>query len=149
MLSSSSKYAVNAVLYLAVNASEEKKIRAKEIAEAIHIPSPFLAKILQSLSRAGLISSTKGPRGGFYVTPEAQERHLIEVVKEIDGVGRLEDCVLGLKKCSSEKPCPVHFSVQPFKKKFLAELETNSISVFAEKVKKGEAHLFVEAPPIK
>lgn len=146
MLSNSSKYAVNAVLYLAVNASEEKKIRAKEIAEAIHIPSPFLAKILQTLSRADLISSAKGPRGGFYVTPEAQEKKLIEVVKEIDGVERLEDCVLGLKKCSSEKPCPVHFSVQPFKKKFMGELENNSIAVFAEKVKKGEAHLFVEAP---
>jgi len=143
MLSSSSKYAINAVLYLAVNAGETNKIRASEIAEAIKVPSPFLSKLLQTLSREHIISSSKGPKGGFYLTDEEKQLHLIEVVKSIDGVDRLEDCVLGLKKCSSEKPCPVHFSVQPFKNKFLQELEEHSIEHFAEKVKKGEAYLFI------
>lgn len=142
MLSSSSKYAVNAVLYLAVHSSETKKIRAKEIAEAINLPSPFLSKLLQSLSRENLISSSKGPTGGFYLTAEALSVPLIEVVKIIDGTDRLDDCVLGLKKCSSEQPCPVHFSVQPLKHRFRKELEEH-ISVFAAKVKSGEAHLFV------
>lgn len=143
MLSSSSKYAINAVLYIAVHDSETKKIRATEIAEAIKLPSPFLAKLLQNLSREHIVSSTKGPKGGFFLTDEAKKLPLIEVVKSIDGLDRLEDCVLGLKKCSSEQPCPVHFSVQPFKKKFLRELEENPIEHFAEKVKKGEAYLFV------
>lgn len=143
MLSSSSKYAINAVLYLAVHAGETNKIRASEIAEAIKVPSPFLSKLLQTLSREHIISSSKGPKGGFYLTDEEKQLHLIEVVKSIDGVDRLEDCVLGLKKCSSEKPCPVHFSVQPFKNKFLQELEENTIEYFAEKVKKGEAYLFI------
>ncbi|UZH55085.1 Rrf2 family transcriptional regulator [Salinimicrobium tongyeongense] len=142
MLSSSSKYAVNAVLYLAVHSNEQKKIRAKEIAEAIKLPSPFLSKLLQSLSRENIISSSKGPTGGFYLTSKALETPLIEVVNIIDGTYRLDDCVLGLKKCSSEQPCPVHFSVQPLKQKFRKELEEN-ISVFAAKVKSGEAYLFV------
>ncbi|MDX1601510.1 MAG: Rrf2 family transcriptional regulator [Salinimicrobium sediminis] len=143
MLSSSSKYAVNAVLYLAVHSSQINKIRAKEIAEAIKLPSPFLAKLLQTLSRENIVSSSKGPTGGFYLTPEAQQRPLLEVVKIIDGTDRLDECVLGLKKCSSEKPCPVHFSVQPLKKTFRKELEENSIASFAEKVKSGETYLFV------
>lgn len=143
MLSSSSKYAVNAVLYLAVHSSQTNKIRAKEIAEAIKLPSPFLAKLLQSLSRENIISSSKGPTGGFFLTAEALKLPLLEVVKVIDGTDRLEDCVLGLKKCSSEKPCPVHFSVQPLKLKFRTELEENSIATFAEKVKSGETYLFV------
>ncbi|MFD0975587.1 RrF2 family transcriptional regulator [Salinimicrobium gaetbulicola] len=143
MLSSSSKYAINAVLYIAVHASAEKKLRANEIAEAIKLPSPFLAKLLQNLSREHIVSSSKGPKGGFFLTDEAKQLPLLEVVKSIDGVERLEDCVLGLKKCSAEKPCPVHFSVQPFKKKFLRELEENSIEHFAEKVKKGETYLFI------
>ena len=142
MLSSSSKYAVNAVLYLAVHSNEKNKIRAKEIAEAIKLPSPFLAKLLQSLSRENLISSSKGPTGGFYLTKRALDTPLIEVVNIIDGTSRLDECVLGLKKCSSEQPCPVHFSVQPLKQRFRDELE-EKIEVFAEKVKSGEAHLFV------
>ena len=143
MLSSSSKYAINAVLYLAVHTHEHHKLRAKEVAEAIKLPPPFLAKLLQSLSRENIVSSTKGPRGGFYLTPEEQERRLIEVVKAIDGVEKIEECVLGLKRCSSEKPCPVHFSVQPLKQQFLRELEENSIATFADKVKKGETFLFI------
>lgn len=143
MLSSSSKYAINAVLYIAVHASEEKKLRATEVADAIKLPSPFLSKLLQSLSRAQLISSTKGPKGGFFITEEAKNNALIEVVKAIDGIHKMEDCALGLKKCSSEHPCPIHFSIQPYKKKFLRELEENSIEHFAEKVKKGETYLFL------
>lgn len=143
MLSSSSKYAINAVLYIAVHANESKKIRVKEVAEAIKIPSPFLAKLLQTLSRERIVSSSKGPTGGFFLTEENLGLHLIEIVKTIDGLDRLEDCVLGLKKCSSEKPCPVHFAVQPFKQEFLRELEENTIESFAGKVKRGEAFLFV------
>lgn len=143
MLSSSSKYAINAVLYLAVHSSRTNKIRAKEIAEAIKLPSPFLAKLLQILSRENIISSSKGPTGGFFLTEKTLKLPLIAVVKVIDGTDRLEDCVLGLKKCSSETPCPVHFSVQPLKQKFRRELEENSIAVFAEKVKSGETYLLV------
>ena len=143
MLSNSSKYAVNAVLYLAVHSEAGKKLRAKEIAEGIKVPSPFLAKLLQTLSRENIISSTKGPTGGFFITEEAQKRPLIDIVRSVDRTDNLENCVLGLKKCSSERPCPVHFAVQPLKNKFLQELEENSIAVFAEKVRKGEAFLFI------
>ena len=65
MLSNSSKYAINAVIYLAANSSESKRIGVKEVADALHIPLPFLAKILQALVRKKVISSNKGPGGGF------------------------------------------------------------------------------------
>ncbi|MCJ7757968.1 MAG: Rrf2 family transcriptional regulator [Gillisia sp.] len=143
MLSHSSKYAINAVLYLAVHTDETKKISAKEIADAINIPSPFLSKLLQILSRKKVISSTKGPGGGFYMTGKNLNINLIEIVKHIDGLDNFEDCVLGLKKCSSEKPCPVHYSIQPLKKQLFEELNENSIACFAKKVKTGETFLFI------
>src|SRR5680860_1890336 len=143
MLSNSSKYAINAVLYLAVHTDKTKKISAREIAEAINIPSPFLSKLLQILSKKNVISSSKGPGGGFYMTGKNLNLNLIEIVKHIDGVDNFEDCVLGLKKCSSEKPCPVHYSIQPLKKQFLKELEENTIDSFAKKVKAGETFLFI------
>lgn len=143
MLSNSSKYAINAVLYLAVHTDETKKISAREIADAINIPSPFLSKLLQILSRKNIISSSKGPGGGFYMTEKNLNLHLIEIVKHIDGLDNFEDCVLGLKKCSSEKPCPVHYSIQPLKQQFLKELNENTIASFAEKVKTGETFLFI------
>ncbi len=143
MLSNSSKYAINAVLYLAVHTDETIKISAREVAEAINIPSPFLSKLLQILSRKNIISSTKGPGGGFYMTEKNSNLRLIEIVKHLDGLDNLEDCVLGLKKCSGEKPCPVHYSIQPLKKQFLKELNENTIASFAGKVKTGETFLFI------
>jgi Rrf2 family protein len=143
MLSNASKYAVNAVLYLAVHTDENKKINAPDIAEAINIPSPFLSKLLQILSRKNIISSAKGPGGGFYMTDENLNLHLIEIVKQIDGLDKFEECGLGLKKCTYEKPCPIHYSIQPLKKQFLKELEENTVANFAKKVKIGETFLFI------
>lgn len=143
MLSNSSKYAINAVLYIAVNADEENKLRVKEIAEALDVPSAFLAKLLQELSRKNVISSSRGPTGGFYLTEENRQLYLVEIVKHMDGLDKLDNCILGLKRCSNEKPCPVHYALQPLKTQFLHELRHNTIASFAEKVKDGETFLFL------
>ena len=77
------------------------------------------------------------------MTKENLNLNLIEIIKHIDGLENFEDCVLGLKKCSSEKPCPVHYSIQPLKEQFLKELSENTIASFAKKVKTGETFLFI------
>lgn len=141
MLSNASKYAINAILYLATESSVDRKLGAKEVATAINIPTPFLAKLLQDMARKNVISSTKGPKGGFYLTHENTQQKLITVIAHIDGLGKFEECVLGLEGCSNDKPCPIHFSIQPFKNKLFNELNTNSIASFAVKVKNGETFL--------
>jgi Rrf2 family protein len=141
MLSNASKYAINAVLFLALNSNIERKVGVKEIASNINVPVPFLAKLLQDLARKGVVSSSKGPNGGFYLTDENRSQKLLVVVDEIDGLVKLEQCVLGLTNCSSEKPCPMHSMVQPLRKKFLYELRNNSITSFAQKVQDGQAFL--------
>lgn len=141
MLSNASKYAVNAVLFLALDAHMERKVGAKEIAENINVPVPFLSKLLQDLSRKGIISSSKGPNGGFYLTDKNRAQKLLVVVDQIDGLTKLEECVLGLGECSSEKPCPLHHMVQPLRISLLNELSTNSITTFAKKVQEGKTFL--------
>ncbi len=51
MLSNQSKYAIRGVIYLAIHASENKKLSPKEVGKEINIPIPFLAKIFQHLSK--------------------------------------------------------------------------------------------------
>jgi Rrf2 family protein len=141
MLSNASKYAINAVLFLALDAHKDRKVGTKEIATNINVPVPFLAKLLQNLARKGVISSTKGPNGGFYLTEENKAQKLLVVVDQIDGLSKLETCVLGLVSCSSDKPCPMHDMVQPLRQKFLHELHNNSITTFAKKVQEGKTFL--------
>jgi len=141
MLSHATKYAINAVLYLAAYASEEKKMGAKEVSIATNIPLPFLSKLLQTLAKKNIITSTKGPKGGFFLSNEHKQLPLIIIVDKLEGLHKFDECVLGLRACNSLNPCSIHFSMKPYKDKLLAEMSNNSIETFAEKVKEGTVFL--------
>jgi len=104
--SNSCEYAVRALSHLAGH--PQALVQLKDIAEAEHIPSPFLAKILQDLVRAGLLQSAKGPKGGFMLKRASNAISLLEIKMVIDGTIALERCVLGLEHCSEDNPCSHH-----------------------------------------
>ena len=97
MLSNTSKYAIRAVIYLSINAGEERKIGIKQISKDLNIPTPFLGKILQILAKHKLLSSTKGPHGGFGLGKKADEIKLIDVVNIIDGQDIFKKCLIRLE----------------------------------------------------
>lgn len=100
---------IRAVIYLAQHATVDNKRVLKEIAEATDSPEAFMAKILQELTKGKLISSVKGPYGGFYISDDQLATlNLRDVVEIIDGNEVFTQCALGLKACSSDKPCPLH-----------------------------------------
>ncbi len=100
MFSNSSKYALKAVLYLAVNSSESNKILVKNISEPINVPQAYIAKLLQELSRHNIVSSTRGPNGGFYINAQNRETSLIDIITVIDGENRLNSCLLSVQNCN-------------------------------------------------
>ena len=108
MLSNTSKYAIRAVIYLALYAGEEKKIGIKQISKELSIPTPFLGKILQTLAKHKLLSSTKGPHGGFGLGKPADEITLIEIVDIIDGQDIFKKCMIRLEDCNEKEPCSAH-----------------------------------------
>ncbi len=134
MLSRASKYAILSTLFLAEHSSEEKKISVKVIAKSIDVPSPFLAKLFQQLVRGKIISSTKGPNGGFYLTKKDGQKNVCDIIENIDGLNKLNDCFLGLNECDSANPCPVHFIVEPFKNNILGKFRDKTIMEFAEEI---------------
>ncbi len=134
MLSRASKYAILSTLYLAEHSSKEKKISVKQIADEIEVPSPFLAKLFQQLVHAKIISSVKGPNGGFYITPKNGKKTVCDIIENIDGLHKLNECFLGLHECDSKNPCPVHFIVEPFKNSILGKFRDKSILEFSKEV---------------
>jgi len=134
MLSRASKYAILSTLFLAEHSSEDKKISVKVIAESIDVPSPFLAKLFQQLVRGKIISSTKGPNGGFYLTKQNSKKNVCDIIENIDGLNKLNDCFLGLNECDSKNPCPVHFIVEPFKNNILGKFRDKTIMEFAQEI---------------
>lgn len=111
MLSNTSKYALRAVIYLAIHAPNDEKIGIKKISEALDIPSPFLGKILQVLVRKKILSSTKGPHGGFGVGKGIWKVTLYDIIVEMEGSDLFESCLLGTGTCKSDHSdgyCAVH-----------------------------------------
>ena len=80
----------------------------RDICRAQEIPETFLAKILQSLSHAGLAISQRGARGGFALARPASEISMRDVVEAVDGPIALNPCVLWPEDCSRSDECQVH-----------------------------------------
>jgi Rrf2 family transcriptional regulator, iron-sulfur cluster assembly transcription factor len=101
------EYALQAVLYIAAK-QDDGYTDIKEISDKLDIPHHFLAKILQNLSKNGLLRSQKGPSGGFALGSGPEQITLYQIVEAIDGDAFLTKCVLGLPVCGSDNPCPIH-----------------------------------------
>lgn len=141
MISNSSKYALKAVLYLAVNSSENNKILAKDLSARTNAPQAYLSKLLQELSRHNIVSSTKGPNGGFYLTDENRSVHLMNIINIIDGDNRLTSCMLSLNKCDASHPCPMHDLVGDTKTNFIKNLEETTVKDLVLDIQEGRSFL--------
>tara|TARA_R110002073_G_scaffold72537_1_gene177417 strand:- start:414163 stop:414597 length:435 start_codon:yes stop_codon:yes gene_type:complete len=137
MFSKSSKYGIRALLYVATYASFENKISAKELADKIDVPAPFLAKILQGISKRNLITAIRGKHGGFYLTEDQKLNTLIAIVDSIDGLEVLHQCTLGLADCSNTNPCPFHATTTHFRKAMIDELTCKTIQDISKEIKSG------------
>jgi len=136
MLSNTSKYAIRAMIYLALNAESENKIGIKKISGALNIPSPFLAKILQLLAKHKLLSSTKGPNGGFALSKDARKISLYEIVTVIDGNDIFDKCLISLRSCHEQGiPCPVHDKFAPIRKEIMEFFQQQAIGDLANNIK--------------
>jgi Rrf2 family protein len=79
-------------------ASGERK-SAKEMAEAVNVSEAHLAKVFQRLVREGLVSSTRGPKGGFELAKSPDEITLFNIYATIEGVPKGDYCLLHKEQC--------------------------------------------------
>ena len=141
MLSNSSKYALKAVLFLAVHSYRGHNILAKNISGPTQVPKAYLAKILQDLSRHNIVSSVRGPGGGFYLSEANRAVPLIKIIHTMDGNDRLMSCMLSLNECDAEHPCPLHDLVGDTKTRFVKKLEETTINDLIADIEAGKSFL--------
>lgn len=138
MLSNTCKYAIRAVIYIALNGDDNKKIGIKKISDDLNIPMPFLGKILQMLAKNKLLSSTKGPNGGFGLGKKPEKIMLMDIVDIIDGDDNFNSCVIGLKSCTEEEAnCPIHEKYAPLRSQIKELFGNLSIYELSESIRKN------------
>jgi Rrf2 family protein len=107
-LTKKADYGLMALKYLAEQAEDGVSARsAKDIAEAYHIPPPLLAKILQTLARAGLLVSHAGTNGGYGLARPAKEISAFEVIRAIDGPLFITSCITIHGACDLAGHCTI------------------------------------------
>lgn len=141
MFTQSSKYAILAVLYLTTYSDKEHKKGISEISESIDVPAPFLAKLLQELSKKGFINSTKGRGGGFYMPEENKNLSILDLIEELEGKKKLTNCVLGSNHCNPNHPCALHNLVYDKNIEMLKNLKGKVLSEYAKEIENGVSFL--------
>ncbi len=99
------EYALRSVVWLASHAGNPQTVQ--QIAEATQVPSNYLAKVMNSLRRTGLVESRRGLGGGYILTRTSDELTVLDVVNTVDPIERIERCPLGLKSHGLNL-CPLH-----------------------------------------
>lgn len=142
MFSKATEYALRATIYIAKKGTEEKKISIDEVAKAIDSPKSFTAKILQQLTKNNrIISSVRGPNGGFFLTEKAKKLPVRSILQAMGEDEMLEKCVLGLKQCSEIQPCPMHAPYKAIKQQLIKLFVSKTIQQLAAEIKEGEVYV--------
>ena len=141
MLSYTCKVAIKAVIYLASKSAQGGRAGLKETAEHINASEHTVGKILQALARQGIITSMKGPSGGFFVDDKQQFQPISVIVESMEGKDVFKECGLGLSKCSALHPCPIHHEYQIARDLIETLFRTKKVSDLCDPVNSGLAHL--------
>jgi Rrf2 family protein len=105
-LTKKADYGLMALKYLAEH-PESSSLSAKDIAEAYHIPPQLLAKILQRLTKVGLLRSHAGMNGGYALSRDPREISAFEVIRAIDGPLFITSCITVHGSCDLTDSCTI------------------------------------------
>jgi Rrf2 family transcriptional regulator, iron-sulfur cluster assembly transcription factor len=117
------EYTIRALVHVASTDGRER-FQAKVICDAVGIPEPFTRKVLQSLVQGGFLEAARGPGGGYALTEDPSRVSLLAIILAVDGKDTFDRCILGLRTCGTDAPCPLHETWTLTKEHLLAQLES-------------------------
>lgn len=130
-LTKKADYGLIALKYLAEH-PEIAAVSAKDIADSYGIPAQLLAKILQQLTKSGLLKSHAGMNGGYALARDAREISAYEVIHTIDGPFFITSCTKGSKSCELTPSCTIKEPLARVNETIAGVLRSISIQDLAE-----------------
>ena len=118
-------YALRAVCYIAK--TKNKLVTASELVDKLEIPRPFLRKILQTLSKAGILRSSKGKNGGFVLIVPPKKIMLMDLINIFQGVIKLNECFFKKELCPKKDECSLRKIISGLEKDMFNKLKKISL----------------------
>lgn len=141
MLGKTTEYAIRSLVYIYIQNMKGGRPGFKEIARNIDSPEGFTGKVLQIITRAGLVSSMKGRGGGFFFDNSEKPLSLLDVINVTEGQEFFHKCGFGLKSCDANNPCPMHDEYVTVRKSFYNLVNKLTIQSLASKINQNKAVL--------
>lgn len=124
-------YSLEALSYLA-SLEIRRTVKVKDLAKNLDIPRHYLAKVLTELEKKRLVTSTKGPCGGFTLAVNPANITLYRILAALNGLEELEDsCVMCLDSCNSDRPCVLHNVWTQFKDDTILRIQKLTLEEFS------------------
>ncbi len=137
LLSQTSQAAIKAVACIAGAQEACGNVRISQIVAETGENEHTLAKLLQVLVKHNVVSSSRGIGGGFFMAKAQLKQPILNIVTAIEGSQAMSGCVLGLNRCSSSHPCPVHFEFAEVRTRIEKLFSRTKISDITETVASG------------
>ena len=135
-----SDYALRSLAHMAKFPKGEK-IFIKAMADKEDVPIFFLRKIFQNLSKAKIVDSKRGPRGGFYLVKAAEDISLKDILEAAQGRIALSDCLFEVDSCSRYKNCALKGRLSRIQKKLIRIFEGYTLSDLCADTRRRKRHL--------
>ena len=133
LYSKTAQYSIQSMLFIAANNSDQN-ILVRDVAKELGLPSSFLSKILQTLSRYGFLNSVKGPKGGFSLSEKGAGSTIAELVAVVDGPMNFDMCLAGFSPCNEENACPFHQEWKRIREEIREVVNSRSIYELAQEM---------------
>lgn len=132
MFSRTATYALKLLGHLAGRPGE--RVSGEELALATGVPVNYLAKVLNTLRKQGLVDSEKGRGGGFSIREDALDRPIRDVIAIIDGAegAARGECLFGMPRCDAANPCPLHHRWEEIRGGYVAMLGEVTVKELAQ-----------------
>ncbi|ACV28963.1 Cysteine metabolism repressor [Anaerococcus prevotii] len=105
-LSTRGRYGLRAMCYLASN-KDRGYISVSEMSDKLNLSENYLEQLIRLLKNDGLITSARGPKGGYKITRDLDEISVGEVLRVLEGNITMSDCVSGDHFCDDK--CDAYF----------------------------------------
>ncbi len=135
LLTKNTDYAVRALL--ALSASKERYVSAKEIAVKERIPYQYLRKILQELIKSGIVRAKEGGNGGVRIQRTPEKIKLADIIRLFQGAITLSECVFRRKICQNRNKCVLRENILRIEKMVTREFENVTVKDLLKKRKRG------------
>ena len=139
-------HGLRAVLYLIIQPPDRGSTPISEIAERLHIPFHFLTKVLQDLTRVGILASSRGVSGGVRLAKPANELDVLQVIETLEGKDFFRGCVLGFNTCDGKSPCALHEQWGRVRQEILDMFSSENLEDIALRIEEDNLRLHEPKP---